>query len=113
MDSDKYLEGKSMQRPPLYESDHFLYWKNRFETYVKAKDLDIWHIILNGDFPPLTKNEVTQILKLFLLKNNPVGIKSLLDAVWITAAYVCVNAAQLELVLLRDFKENMLSVYYC
>ncbi|GKB79045.1 hypothetical protein Tco_0945940 [Tanacetum coccineum] len=42
-----------------------------------------------------------------------VGIKSLLDAVWITAAHVYVNAAQLELVLLRDFKENMLSVYYC
>ncbi|GJV46594.1 hypothetical protein Tco_1431130 [Tanacetum coccineum] len=33
---------------------------------------------------------------------------SLLDVVWITAAHVCVNAAQLELVLLRDFKENIL-----
>ncbi|GJZ20161.1 zf-CCHC domain-containing protein [Tanacetum coccineum] len=63
MDSDKYLEGQSMQRPPLFESDHFIYWKNRFETYVKAKDLDLWHIILNGDFPPLAKNEVTQILE--------------------------------------------------
>ncbi|GJT45257.1 hypothetical protein Tco_0953972 [Tanacetum coccineum] len=40
-------------------------------------------------------------------------IKSLLGAVRITAAHVCVNDAQLELVLLRDFKENMLSVYYC
>ncbi|GJT29174.1 hypothetical protein Tco_0909449 [Tanacetum coccineum] len=59
----KYLEGKSMQRPPLFESDYFIYWKNRFETYVKAKDLDLWHIILNGDFPPLSKNEVTQILE--------------------------------------------------
>ncbi|GJX07846.1 hypothetical protein Tco_0195778 [Tanacetum coccineum] len=38
-----------------------------------------------------------------------VRIKSLLDVVWITAAHVCVNAAQLELVLLRDFKENMLT----
>ncbi|GJV96130.1 zf-CCHC domain-containing protein [Tanacetum coccineum] len=63
MDSDKYLEGKSMQRPPLFESDHFIYWKNRFETYVKAKDLDLWHIILNGDFPPVAKNEVTQVLE--------------------------------------------------
>ncbi|GJT28443.1 zf-CCHC domain-containing protein [Tanacetum coccineum] len=63
MDSDKYLEGQSMQRPPLFESDHFIYWKNRFETYVKAKDLDLWHIILNGDFLPLAKNEVTQILE--------------------------------------------------
>ncbi|GJS65590.1 ribonuclease H-like domain-containing protein [Tanacetum coccineum] len=39
-----------------------------------------------------------------------VGIKSLLDAVRIIAAYVCVNVAQLELVLLRDFKENMLNL---
>nr|GEU39139.1 zf-CCHC domain-containing protein/UBN2 domain-containing protein [Tanacetum cinerariifolium] len=41
---------------------HFIK-KNRFETYVKAKDLDLWHIILNGDFPLLAKNEVTQILE--------------------------------------------------
>ncbi|GKA31632.1 hypothetical protein Tco_0717937, partial [Tanacetum coccineum] len=64
MDSDKYLEWQSMQRPPLFESDHFIYLKNRFETYVKAKDLDPCHIILNGDFPPLAKNEVTQILEI-------------------------------------------------
>ncbi|GJY01094.1 zf-CCHC domain-containing protein [Tanacetum coccineum] len=38
-----------MQRPPLFESDCFIYWKNKFETYVKAKDLDLWHIILNGN----------------------------------------------------------------
>ncbi|GJR81747.1 copia protein [Tanacetum coccineum] len=49
MDLDKYLEGQSMQRPPFFESDHFIYWKNRFETDVKAKDLDLWHIILNGN----------------------------------------------------------------
>ncbi|GJV47767.1 hypothetical protein Tco_1437979 [Tanacetum coccineum] len=63
MNSDKYLEGKSMQRPPLFERDHFIYWKNRFETYVKAKHLDLWHIILNGDFSPVAKNEVTQVLE--------------------------------------------------
>nr|GEU95169.1 hypothetical protein [Tanacetum cinerariifolium] len=34
------------------------------------------------------------------------GIKSLLDAVRITAALVCVNAAQLELVLLENFNEK-------
>ncbi|GJY03191.1 hypothetical protein Tco_0361343 [Tanacetum coccineum] len=47
MDFDKYLEGQSMQRPPLFESDSFIYWKNRFETYVKSKDLDLWHVITN------------------------------------------------------------------
>ncbi|GJV61505.1 hypothetical protein Tco_1467605, partial [Tanacetum coccineum] len=64
MDSDKYLEGKSMQRSPLFESNHFIYWKNRFKTYVKAKDLDLWHIILNGDFPSVARNKETQILEI-------------------------------------------------
>ncbi|GJT32613.1 hypothetical protein Tco_0923032 [Tanacetum coccineum] len=41
-----------------------------------------------------------------------VRIKSLLDAVRITDAHLFVNAAQLELVMLKNFKENMLSVYY-
>ncbi|GKB30462.1 hypothetical protein Tco_0869863 [Tanacetum coccineum] len=49
MDSDKYLEGQSMQRPPLFKSDSFIYWKNRFETYVKSKDVDLWHVITNGN----------------------------------------------------------------
>ncbi|GKB00874.1 zf-CCHC domain-containing protein [Tanacetum coccineum] len=49
MDSDKYLEGQSMQRPPLFDSDSFNYWKNRFETYVKSKDLDLWHVITNDN----------------------------------------------------------------
>ncbi|GJR10069.1 zf-CCHC domain-containing protein [Tanacetum coccineum] len=52
-----------MQRLPLFESDCFVYWKNRFETYVKAKDLDLLHIIMNGDFPPVARNKVTQVLE--------------------------------------------------
>ncbi|GJV54123.1 copia protein [Tanacetum coccineum] len=61
MDSDKYLEGQSMQRPPLFESDSFIYWKNRFETYVKSKDLDLWHVITNGDFQPIQQNPKTKL----------------------------------------------------
>ncbi|GJX03202.1 hypothetical protein Tco_0189118 [Tanacetum coccineum] len=71
MDSDKYLEGQSMQRPPLFESDSFIYWKNRFETYVT-----------NGDFQPIIQNPETKLdevvpfekqiddLKRRLAKNN-------------------------------------------
>ncbi|GJS42503.1 retrovirus-related pol polyprotein from transposon TNT 1-94 [Tanacetum coccineum] len=82
MDSDKYLEGQSMQRPPLFESDSFIYWKNRFETYVKSKDLDLWHVITNGDFQPIEQNPETKLdevipfekqsddLKKKLAKNN-------------------------------------------
>ncbi|GJT13745.1 zf-CCHC domain-containing protein [Tanacetum coccineum] len=82
MDFDKYLEGQSMQRPPLFESDSFIYWKNRFETYVKSKDLDLWHVITNGDFQPIEQNPETKLdevipfekqsddLKKRLAKNN-------------------------------------------
>nr|GEV55083.1 DUF4219 domain-containing protein/UBN2 domain-containing protein [Tanacetum cinerariifolium] len=60
MESKKYLEGHSMQRPPLFESDGFIYWKNRFETYVKSKDLDLWHVIIYGDFSPIQNNPETK-----------------------------------------------------
>ncbi|GJV85610.1 hypothetical protein Tco_1525508 [Tanacetum coccineum] len=60
MESEKYFEGKSMQRPPLFESDGFIYWKNRFETYVKSKDLDLWHVITDGDFSPIQNNPETK-----------------------------------------------------
>ncbi|GJR32559.1 ribonuclease H-like domain-containing protein [Tanacetum coccineum] len=36
MESEKYLEGQSMQRPPLFESDGFIYWKNRFPTLYRS-----------------------------------------------------------------------------
>ncbi|GKB14281.1 zf-CCHC domain-containing protein [Tanacetum coccineum] len=71
-----------MQRSPLFESDSFIYWKNRFETYVKSKYLDLWHVIANGDFQPIEHNLETKLdevipfekqsdeLKRRLAKNN-------------------------------------------
>nr|GEW50499.1 serine/threonine protein kinase SRPK1 [Tanacetum cinerariifolium] len=50
-----------MQRPPLSESDNFIYWKNRFETYIKSKDVDLWHVITNGDFQPIQQNLETKL----------------------------------------------------
>ncbi|GJZ02071.1 hypothetical protein Tco_0520032 [Tanacetum coccineum] len=61
MESEKYLEGQSMQRPPLFESDGFIYWKNRFETYVKNQKIHrLWHVITDGDFPPIQNNPETK-----------------------------------------------------
>nr|GEW22888.1 zf-CCHC domain-containing protein/DUF4219 domain-containing protein/UBN2 domain-containing protein [Tanacetum cinerariifolium] len=60
MESEKYLEGQSMQRPPIFESDRFIYCKNRFETYVKSKDLDLWHVIIHGDFSTIENNSETK-----------------------------------------------------
>ncbi|GJT01241.1 hypothetical protein Tco_0822410 [Tanacetum coccineum] len=48
-----------MQRPPLFEANCFIYWKNKFETYVKSKDIDLWHIIVDGDYIPMVRNLIT------------------------------------------------------
>ncbi|GKC28712.1 hypothetical protein Tco_1036006 [Tanacetum coccineum] len=54
----------------------------RFETYVKSKDLDLWHVITNGDFQTIIQNLKTKLdevvpfdkqtddLKRRLAKNN-------------------------------------------
>ncbi|GJT61970.1 zf-CCHC domain-containing protein [Tanacetum coccineum] len=75
MDSDKYLEGQSMQRSPFFESDCFIYWKNRFETYVKSKDLDLWHVITNGDFQPTQQNPETKVDEVILFEKQSDELK--------------------------------------
>nr|GEY93220.1 zf-CCHC domain-containing protein/DUF4219 domain-containing protein/UBN2 domain-containing protein [Tanacetum cinerariifolium] len=66
MESKKYLEGQSMQRPPLFESDGLIYCKNRFVTSVKSKDLDLWHVITYGDFLAIQYNLKTKMDEIVL-----------------------------------------------
>ena len=49
MDFENFKVGQSMQRPTLFEPNGFIYWKSRFETYVKSKDIDLWYIIKEGN----------------------------------------------------------------
>ncbi|GJZ80746.1 hypothetical protein Tco_0645740 [Tanacetum coccineum] len=49
--------------------------KNRFETYVKSKDLELWHIIINGDFLPVVKNATTQTLEVVPFEKQDVDPK--------------------------------------
>nr|GEV90450.1 zf-CCHC domain-containing protein/DUF4219 domain-containing protein/UBN2 domain-containing protein [Tanacetum cinerariifolium] len=57
MDLENYKEGKSMQQRPLFEANCFIYWKNRFETYVKCKDIDLWYIIVYSNYKPTVKDK--------------------------------------------------------
>nr|GEV58698.1 zf-CCHC domain-containing protein/UBN2 domain-containing protein [Tanacetum cinerariifolium] len=59
MDHENYKERQSMQRPSLFEANGFIYRKNRFKTYVKSKDIDLWHIIVDGDYKPIFRNTNT------------------------------------------------------
>ncbi|GJS60589.1 zf-CCHC domain-containing protein [Tanacetum coccineum] len=49
--------------------------RGKFETYVKAKDLDLWHIIWNGDFPLLAKNEFIEILEVVPFEEQSDNLK--------------------------------------
>ena len=51
-----------MQRPPLLETDGFCFWKTRFETYVRSKDLDLWEVIQNGNFVFMMEDPETKLL---------------------------------------------------
>ncbi|GKB14640.1 hypothetical protein Tco_0848563 [Tanacetum coccineum] len=74
----------------LYAKEHNIHEKDKvqnlkvhkFETYVKSKDLDLWHVITNDDFQPIQQNPETKLdevipferqsddLKKKLAKNN-------------------------------------------
>ncbi|GJX53490.1 hypothetical protein Tco_0281859 [Tanacetum coccineum] len=48
-----------------FEGDFSIVWSRPlvmdfFETYVKSKDLDLWHVITDGDFPPIQNNPETK-----------------------------------------------------
>ncbi|GJW64759.1 zf-CCHC domain-containing protein [Tanacetum coccineum] len=61
-----------------------------FETCVKSKDLDLWHVITNGDFQPIEQNPEIKLdefvpfekqsddLKKRIAKNNEAKMKALL-----------------------------------
>ncbi|GKA10533.1 hypothetical protein Tco_0689966 [Tanacetum coccineum] len=105
--------------PLVVKEDLYKLVKAKFESTKPVEDLDL---LLWGDlktmFEPHVEDAVwrnQQAYKVLDWKlydscgGRIVGIKSLLDAVWITAAHVFVNAAQMDLVLLMNFKENMLT----
>ncbi|GJQ95624.1 hypothetical protein Tco_0006763 [Tanacetum coccineum] len=63
MPQENYVEGCSMQRPHLLEPNGFCFWKVRFETYVKSKNIDLWQVIQNGDFYYEVEDSKTKLMK--------------------------------------------------
>ncbi|GJT72674.1 zf-CCHC domain-containing protein [Tanacetum coccineum] len=46
-----------------------------FETYVKSKDLDLWHVITNGDFQPIVQNPETKLDEVIPFKKQTDDLK--------------------------------------
>ncbi|KAH9657659.1 CCHC-type domain-containing protein [Citrus sinensis] len=55
-----FREGQSTTRPPYFDGNDYPYWKTRMRIYLQALDYEIWEIINDGPFIPLTKNEVEE-----------------------------------------------------
>ncbi|KAH9679895.1 hypothetical protein KPL71_026330 [Citrus sinensis] len=53
-----FREGQSITRPPYFDGNDYPYWKTRMRIYLQALDYEIWEIVNDGPFMPLTKNEV-------------------------------------------------------
>ncbi|GJT11023.1 hypothetical protein Tco_0858065 [Tanacetum coccineum] len=83
VDSD--LESTASSKPvweKTTKDDRDCPWCSKFETYVKSKDLDLWHVITNDDFQSIEQNLKTKLdevipfekqsddLKKKLAKNN-------------------------------------------
>ncbi|OAY23990.2 hypothetical protein MANES_18G120350v8 [Manihot esculenta] len=43
-------EGQSVVRPPFFDGNDFLYWKNRMYYFLKSEGVDLWDIVENGPF---------------------------------------------------------------
>nr|GEU81017.1 hypothetical protein [Tanacetum cinerariifolium] len=77
MAQKNYVDGCSMQIPPLLEPNWFFFLKSRFETYIKSKDIDLWQVIQNDDFYFKVEDEETKLMKerrrsfLRMCKRNP------------------------------------------
>ncbi|GJU53842.1 hypothetical protein Tco_1227556 [Tanacetum coccineum] len=63
MAQENYVEGCSMQIPPLLETERFCFWKTRFVTYIKCKDIDLWQVIQNSDFYFKMEDSKTKMMK--------------------------------------------------
>ena len=53
-----FREGQSTTGPPYFDGNDYPYWKTRMRIYLQALDYEIWEIVNDGPFMPLTKNEV-------------------------------------------------------
>ena len=47
-----FKEGASLNRPPLFEGEHFTFWQKRMEIFIQSIDPGAWNAIVKGPFHP-------------------------------------------------------------
>ena len=49
-----YDQGRSTIRPPLFRGTNFSYWKNLMQIFIKTEDYELWNIVTNRPYVPMT-----------------------------------------------------------
>ncbi|KAH9658635.1 Integrase catalytic domain-containing protein [Citrus sinensis] len=57
LNDSTFREGQSTTRPPFFDGNDYAYWKTRMRIYLQALDYEIWEVVCDGPFLPLTKTE--------------------------------------------------------
>ena len=47
-----FKEGESLNRPPLFEGEHFSFWQKKMEIFIQSIDPGAWNVIIKGPFIP-------------------------------------------------------------
>jgi len=47
-----FAEGASINRPPIFTSENYPFWKVRMQIFLESVDRGIWDAVLNGPFVP-------------------------------------------------------------
>jgi len=45
-----FKEGISLNRPSLFEGEHFLFWQKRMKIFIQSIDSSAWNVIVKGPF---------------------------------------------------------------
>ncbi|PHU05495.1 hypothetical protein BC332_26317 [Capsicum chinense] len=58
-----HSEGQSTPRLSLFDGSHFIWWKDRMETYIQSEDYELWEKIIDGPTIPLKIIDGEQVKK--------------------------------------------------
>ena len=54
------VEGHSINRPPYFNGEDYLYWKDRMRLFIESTSIDMWEIIEDEDYVPTIEQPTSQ-----------------------------------------------------
>ena len=91
--SQTFSEGVSINRPPLFAGENYLFWKIRMKIFLESIDMGVWDAIVNGPFIPMHTINNVHVEKDFNLWTADENKKVQYDA---RAKYIIHSALTME-----------------